>query len=114
MPHDLFMSDMRISVLVLQGLDHDSLAAATIKVSELIPTIKCAGRAFHQVLGLRKNDTVQIYLPNTTAYFFPVFGTALCQGVVSVADPGLKVNGKDKLKATSEYLLSHIIYSCLG
>ena len=71
---------------------NDALAPATIKTSELTSTFLKAGKAFHQTLGLRKGDTTQIYLPNTTAYYYPVFGTFMCQGVASMADPSLKVN----------------------
>ena len=75
----------------LKDVAHDSHATVNCKVSQLVPTILKTGRAFYQILGLRKGDTTQTYLPNMSSYYFPIFGTIMCQAVASMADPSLKV-----------------------
>ena len=47
-------------------------------------------KAFYNA-GLRKGQTVEFVIPNCTNYHVIVFGAWLCEGIVSLADPGLSL-----------------------
>ena len=73
----------------LHDVPSDALGPAQLSLHELIRLSRCCGRAFKQSLGLRPGDAVHIALPNCTLYLAVQFGTWLCGGVASLADPEL-------------------------
>ena len=75
----------------LHDVPSDALGPAQLSLHELIRLSRCCGRAFKQSLGLRPGDAVHIALPNCTLYLAVQFGTWLCGGVASLADPELEV-----------------------
>eukprot|EP00090_Calanus_glacialis_P011500 TRINITY_DN19894_c0_g1_i1.p1 TRINITY_DN19894_c0_g1~~TRINITY_DN19894_c0_g1_i1.p1 ORF type:complete len:554 (+),score=150.15 TRINITY_DN19894_c0_g1_i1:62-1723(+) len=61
----------------------------TVMISDLEPKSRQIAKILHHVYNVGRGDVVHIMLPNTSQYYFPVFGTWILQGVVSPADPGL-------------------------
>ena len=64
--------------------------AKRIKLSEIENTSCNIAAAFYDA-GLRKGQTVEIVIPNSTNYHAIVFGVWLCEGIVSLTDPGSSV-----------------------
>ena len=60
--------------------------AKRIKLSEIEDTSRNIASAFYDA-GLRKGQTVEIVIPNSTNYHAIVFGVWLCEGIVSLTDP---------------------------
>ena len=64
--------------------------AKRIKLSEIENSSRNIATAFYNA-GLRKGQTVEFVIPNCTNYHVIVFGAWLCEGIVSLADPGLSL-----------------------
>ena len=64
--------------------------AKRIKISEIENSSRNIAAAFYNA-GLRKGQTVEFVIPNSTNYHIIVFGAWLCEGIVSLADPGLSL-----------------------
>ena len=64
--------------------------AKRIKISEIENSSRKIAKAFYNA-GLRKGQTVEFVIPNCTNYHVIVFGAWLCEGIVSLADPGLSL-----------------------
>ena len=56
-------------------------------------------------------DVVHILLPNSSQYYFPVFGTWILQGLVSPADPGLS---PEVLARQLEDAGTKVIFCCVN
>lgn len=70
-------------------MEADNSGKRSINSSDVEPNSRAAAKYFYQRLGLRSGDMVHVALPNTTSYFYPVFGAWLCRAVVSLGDPTL-------------------------
>ena len=64
--------------------------AKRIKLSEIENSSRNIATAFYNA-GLRKGQTVEFVIPNCTNYHVIVFAAWLCEGIVSLADPGLSL-----------------------
>ena len=60
----------------------------SITLSQVIQTSEAFGAALFNA-GLRKGDVVHFLLPNCTDYHALVVGVWMCNGIVSLGDPGL-------------------------
>lgn len=69
----------------------DDVGHDRIKLSSLEQKSRPLARFFHK-LGLGRDDTCHLYLPNTTDFFYPVMATLLCGGVISMGDPKIKAS----------------------
>ena len=61
-----------------------------IKISEIENATHNIAKAFYNA-GLRKGQTVEFVIPNSTNYHVIIFGVWLCEGIASLADPGLSL-----------------------
>ena len=61
-----------------------------IRISEIENNSREIAAAFYQA-GLRKGQTVEFLIPNSTNYHTIVFGAWLCEAIVSLADPALSL-----------------------
>eukprot|EP00095_Tigriopus_kingsejongensis_P007378 maker-scaffold37_size504123-snap-gene-4.16 protein:Tk07378 transcript:maker-scaffold37_size504123-snap-gene-4.16-mRNA-1 annotation:"luciferin 4-monooxygenase" len=75
--------------LGLRGLAEDEVGLDCRMGSEMEPMSRKTAKLLRS-MGFEFQDVLHLALPNTTEYFFPVLGTFLCQGVVSLGDPDLK------------------------
>ena len=59
-------------------------------ISEIENATHNIAKAFYNA-GLRKGQTVEFVIPNSTNYHVIIFGVWLCEGIASLADPGLSL-----------------------
>ena len=71
----------------LQGTT-TSCSEKSTTLSKVINTSEAFGAALYNA-GLRKGDVVHFLLPNCTDYHALVIGVWMCNGIVSLGDPGL-------------------------
>ena len=64
--------------------------AKRIMISEIENATHNIAKAFYNA-GLRKGQTVEFVIPNSTNYHVIIFGVWLCEGIASLADPGLSL-----------------------
>ena len=72
-----------------------------MKISEIQNRSRKIGLAFYNA-GLRKGQTVEFLVPNSTEYHVTVFGAWLCEAIVSLGDPDMSLPVlKTQLKDTN-------------
>jgi len=82
----------------------------TVRISEVEPKSQAIANILHHIYKVGKGDVVHIILPNTTQFYFPVFGTWILQGVISPADPGLS---PQVLARQFQEAKSKVIFCCI-
>ena len=75
----------------LQNVASDHISQDRLLFSDLLSKSKKSAKIF-QSFGVQDGDIVHICLPATTEFYYPVIGTWICNGIVSVVDPTLTLS----------------------